>query len=158
LKAGPDAVGYSIRRALGSEHMDLLVLWERAVRSTHLFLDEDDINALRPLVAEDLASHCIDWWVLVLASCKPIGFLGLTNATIEALFVDPDYHRRGAGAALVDHAQSLHSGALWVDVNEQNPGALRFYQALGFVAERRSSVDSGGRPFPILHLHRPPLT
>lgn len=153
-----NGVGYTIRRTLDSDLTDLLLLWERAVRATHLFLDEDDVVALRPFVAEELASHSVDWWVLAMESRKPIAFLGLTDATIEALFVDPDYHRRGAGAALVDYAQSLNSGSLSVDVNEQNPGALCFYRALGFAAVGRSSTDSGGRPFPILHLRRPPPT
>jgi capsular polysaccharide biosynthesis protein len=44
----------------------------------------------------------------------------------------------------------LHS--LRVDVNEQNPEAVRFYEANGFHVIRRSPVDDGGRPFPLLHL------
>jgi putative acetyltransferase len=155
-KVALDAAGYTIRRALDSERMDLLVLWERAVRATHLFLHEEDIAALRPLVADELASHSLGWWVLAPASHKPIAFLGLTPGTIEALFVDPDHHRRGVGAALVDHAQRSSSGSLSVDVNEQNAGALSFYRALGFAVEGRSSTDGAGRPFPILHLRRPP--
>jgi hypothetical protein len=39
-----------------------------------------------------------------------------------------------------------------VDVNEQNPGVCRFYQACGFVVEGRSELDDAGRPFPLLHL------
>jgi putative acetyltransferase len=155
---GGDVVGRTIRRALDAERMDLLMLWERAVRATHLFLREEDIVALRPLVAAELASHLLDWWVLESASHGPIAFLGLTSGTIEALFVDPDYHRRGAGAALVDHAQSLSGGALSVDVNEDNPGATAFYLALGFASVGRSETDGGGRPFPILHLRRPAPT
>jgi putative acetyltransferase len=138
--------------------MDLVMLWERAVRATHLFLSEENILSLRPLVAAELASHTLDWWVLELASRGPIAFLGLTSGTIEALFVDPDYHRRGVGAALVDHAQSLNAGALSVDVNEDNPSAIAFYRALGFASVGRSDTDGAGRPFPILHLRRPAPT
>jgi len=153
-----NAVGHTIRRALDAERMDLVMLWERAVRATHLFLREEDIVALRPLVAAELASHTFDWWVLELASHGPIAFLGLTSGVIEALFVDPDYHRGGAGAALVDHAQSLNPGSLSVDVNEDNPRAIAFYRALGFALVGRSDMDGGGRPFPILHLRRPAST
>lgn len=153
-----DSAGYSIRRALDAERTHLVTLWERAVRATHLFLGEDDILALRPLVAAELASHTLDWWVFALASRAPIAFLGLTTGTIEALFVDPDYHHRGVGAALVDHAQSLNPGSLSVDVNEENPGALSFYRALGFTTVGRSSTDGAGRPFPIVRLRRPRAT
>jgi len=39
-----------------------------------------------------------------------------------------------------------------VDVNEQNPDAIKFYLAAGFTIVGRSPLDSGGRPFPLLHL------
>jgi putative acetyltransferase len=149
-----DSADCTIRRARDAERTELVALWERAVRATHLFLGDADIVALRPLVAEELASRTLDWWVMSLASNKPIAFLGLTKGAIEALFVDPDYHRKGVGAALVAHAQTLNRVSLAVDVNEQNTEALRFYQALGFAREGRSDVDGGGRPFPILHLRR----
>lgn len=43
-------------------------------------------------------------------------------------------------------------GPLAVDVNEQNPAVLHFYEALGFRVQGRSPVDGAGRPFPLLHL------
>jgi putative acetyltransferase len=39
----------------------LLKLWERSVRATHHFLEDSDIMALRPLVAEELAGDALDW-------------------------------------------------------------------------------------------------
>ena len=151
-----DSVVCTLRRMRAADGAELLLLWERAVRATHLFLGDDDILALRPLVAEELASRALDWWVVALPSNMPIAFLGLTERTIEALFVDPDYHRKGIGAALVEYAQSLNRGSLAVDVNEQNTEAVRFYRALGFAQKGRSDLDGAGRPFPILHLRRPP--
>ena len=56
---------------------------------------------------------------------------------------------------LVAHAQQLREGPLTVDVNEQNPAALGFYEALGFVVVGRSPLDGDGRPFPLLHMLRP---
>ena len=52
---------------------------------------------------------------------------------------------------LLGHARRL-KGALTVDVNEQNPEAVRFYEACGFAVVGRSEVDSDGRPFPLLHM------
>ena len=71
---------------------------------------------------------------------------------MEALFLAPEFLRRGGGRRLVRHAQELR-GELTVDVNEQNPAARQFYEACGFVAEGRSELDSDGRPFPLLHMH-----
>lgn len=85
---------------------------------------------------------------------NPIGFLGFANDTIEALFIDPDHHGQGGGKLLVAQAQRLSTGALAVDVNEQNEAGLRFYEALGFTVVGRSPTDTGGRPFPLLHMKR----
>ena len=143
-----------VRPARVEDRERLLELWERSVRATHHFLEDRDVVALRPLVAEELASDALDWWVLVSATEALIGFLGFTNDTIEALFIDPDHRGQGGGKFLVAHAQSLSAGALAVDVNEQNEAALGFYKALGFSVVGRSPTDAGGRPFPMLHMKR----
>jgi putative acetyltransferase len=143
-----------VRPARVEDRERLLELWERSVRATHHFLEDNDVVALRPLVAEELASDAVDWWVLVSATEALIGFLGFANDTIEALFIDPDHHGQGGGKFLVAHAQTLGAGELAVDVNEQNEAALGFYKALGFSVVGRSPTDTGGRPFPILHMRR----
>jgi putative acetyltransferase len=143
-----------VRLAEPQDGEALLSLWERSVRATHDFLTEQDIVSLRPLVAEELAGSTVAWWVLCADAADPIGFLGYTSDTIEALFIDPAHHRTGAGRFLVEHAQSLASGPLAVDVNEQNGEALRFYEALGFSVVSRSPTDGAGRPFPLAHMRR----
>ncbi len=143
-----------VRPARPEDRQRLLELWERAVRATHSFLEDSDVVALRPQVAAELAGDTVEWWVLVSATETPIGFLGYTPDTIEALFIDPGHHRQGGGKLLVAHAQSLAAGALSVDVNEENASALRFYEALGFSVTGRSPTDGAGRPFPLLHLKR----
>jgi putative acetyltransferase len=142
-----------VRRAQASDRDRLLEVWERSVRATHRFLAESDVLALRPLVAQELASNALDWWVLE-ASGVPIGFLGYAENTIEALFIDRDHRGKGGGKRLVAHAQALAGGALSVDVNEQNDDALEFYRGLGFEVVGRSPTDGGGRPFPLLHMRR----
>ena len=142
-----------VRPARHDDRPRMLELWERSVRATHQFLEEQDVEMLRPLVAEELATDTIDWWVLV-ADDFIFGFLGFAHDAIEALFIDPGHHRRGVGRSLVEHAEAMAAGALSVDVNEQNAGALQFYEALGFSVIGRSPTDSAGRPFPIVHMRR----
>ena len=144
-----------VRLAQAEDRNRLLEVWERSVRATHHFLTDADVQALRPLVAQELASNTLEWWVLTSDGDVVIGFLGLTTGTIEALFIDPTLHGRGGGKLLVAHAQTLASdGALAVDVNEQNEAAVGFYKAIGFSVIDRSPTDAGGRPFPILHMRR----
>jgi putative acetyltransferase len=143
-----------VRPAQPEDRDQLLEIWERSVRATHHFLKVSEIAALRQFVAEELAKAAVDWWLLESARGFPIGFLGVTHGAIEALFMDPDHQRQGGGRLLVAHAQGLGAGTLAVDVNEQNEGAVRFYESLGFSVIGRSPTDAGGRPFPILHMER----
>jgi putative acetyltransferase len=143
-----------IRPAQAPDSDVLLALWERSVRATHDFLSEADIVALRPDVAQALDDEQLELWVLVDADDVPIGFMGLAGDDVAALFLEPEHRGRGGGRRLVAHAQELRGGDLTVDVNEQNPAARGFYEALGFVVAGRSQLDDGGRPFPILHMRR----
>jgi putative acetyltransferase len=130
----------------------LLEVWEAAVRATHDFIEEHDIQLLKPLLIEQ-------YFPQVQLSCirgedgKITGFLGYAEGKVEMLFVDPLEHGTGIGRTLLNDAV-VRLGATQVDVNEQNPKALGFYLSQGFVVEGRSPLDGGGRPFPILHLRR----
>ena len=141
----------TIREAGPGERDTLLDIWLRSVRAAHTFLTEQDIQSLLPEV-RDAALVNLELWVLCSENNRPIGFLGLLGSKVEALFLLPEYVRLGGGRMLLDHARGL-KGSLTVDVNEQNPEAVRFYQACGFTVIGRSDVDSNGRPFPLLHMH-----
>jgi putative acetyltransferase len=143
-----------VRPARPEDRERLLELWEHSVRATQRFLTEGDVAALRPLVAEELTSDALEWWVLLSAAGALVGFLAFARNTIEGLFIHPDHQGQGRGTFLVAHAQRLSAGALAVDVNEQNEAALRFYKGLGFSVVGRSPTDGAGRPFPLLHLTR----
>jgi putative acetyltransferase len=142
----------NIRHAIPSDHDLLVEIWLSAVRATHHFLTEGDIQNLLALVRKG-ALDGLEIWVLCGEEGKPIGFMGLSDSKVEALFLEPEYHRCGGGRRLLQHARQL-KGPLTVDVNEQNPDAVRFYEACGFVLEGRSELDSSGLPFPILHMRQ----
>jgi putative acetyltransferase len=138
----------TIREALSADRDALLDIWLRSVRATHPFLTEADIPSLLPLV-RDSAPAALELWVRC-AGGEPVGFLGLSGASVEAMFTTPEWCRQGGGRMLLDPARRL-KGPLTVSVNEQNPGATRFDAACGFSVVGRSEVDDGGRPFPLLH-------
>ena len=146
----------TIRAVRDSDRAFLPAIWERSVRATHHFLTGADIEHLRPLAAAELHGNSMDLWILVNANDAPLGFIGIANDKIEALFIDPVAQRCGGGRRLIAHAQTLRGGALTVDVNEQNASARAFYERLGFSIVGRSDVDDAGRPFPLLHLRRTP--
>ena len=144
---------FTIREARPDDASALVDVWLRSVRATHTFLTEEDVQFLLPLVRESLASDQLELWVLASDANTLIGFMGLSGNSLEAMFLDPEHLRAGHGRRLLAHARGL-KGALTVDVNEQNPAALRFYEACGFEVVGRSELDSTGRPFPLLHMRQ----
>ncbi len=140
----------NIRKAQPADRDALVEIWLRSVRATHHFLSEADIESLLPVV-RDVALAALELWVLCADDDAPVGFLGLADAKVEALFLAPEFQRRGGGRMLLEHARQL-KGALTVDANEQNPAAVRFYEACGFMVVGRSETDGGGRPFTLLHM------
>jgi putative acetyltransferase len=139
-----------IRAMTPADAPALLALWRGAVEATHHFLTPADIEGLEPEVRGYLASGAEIW--VAERDGAAAAFLGLDGAEIATLFVDAAWRGQGVGRALM--AFALERGADWVQVNEQNPQAVGFYEAMGFAQAGRSPVDSAGRPFPLLTLKR----
>ena len=133
-------------------HGDRVIeIWRAAVDATHDFLVPEDRQALDREVCAFLPQAPL--WLARQAGGRIAGFMMLSGSHMDALFIDPDLHGRGVGRSLVEHAIT-HHGALTTDVNAQNPGAIGFYKALGFVETGRSDLDDQGRAYPIIHLER----
>ncbi|WP_278987496.1 acetyltransferase [Sphingobium yanoikuyae] len=128
-------------------------IWRDAVDATHDFLDPADRDAIEQELSQFLPAAPL--WLAIDETGETTGFMLLDGSHMEALFVDPAYRGQGVGRQLVRHACSLHS-TISTDVNEQNVQAEQFYRRLGFVAVGRSELDGQGRPYPLIHLHRPP--
>lgn len=132
------------------DYARVVEVWEASVRATHTFVTEADIEVIRPLVLDSLPNvpH-----LLCVRECtgQVAGFIGVEGETVEMLFVHPAWRGHGIGRRLLSHAVTT-LGADKLDVNEQNPQAIGFYQRMGFEVARRSAVDSIGKPYPLLHM------
>lgn len=134
-----------------TEYTKLITIWESSVRATHHFLTEQAIATLKPLLLNEYFS-------MVTLFCSRnneqqiTGFAGVSENRLEMLFIDPAYRGQGIGTALLQHAiKQFNVDEL--DVNEQNPQAVGFYQHQGFKITGRSPLDSQGQPYPLLHMH-----
>lgn len=127
-------------------------VWRAAVDATHGFVAAADIAFYEHLLMTLYLPHKPQWLALSPAGDVQ-GFIGLEGPKIEALFVDPVWHRHGVGRRLINHALGL-SRRLMVDVNSQNPGAVAFYAAMGFIEIGQSPVDHAGKPYPLIHMAR----
>lgn len=132
-----------------SDYAELLLVWEDAVRATHNFLTEADIENFKPLILEQgfpaVQLYCVR------VQNEILGFIGVHEHKVEMLFVRDRSRGQGVGKILLRYAIEVLK-CHQVDVNEQNPQAVGFYQHSGFKVMSRSALDDAGRAFPILHM------
>ena len=128
----------------------LLEVWERSVRATHLFLSAGEIEEIKSYVPQALREvpRVIVAWR---EDETPAGFMGVDGQKLEMLFLAPEERGRGLGRELVRYGVERF-GVREVTVNEQNPQARGFYERMGFCVCRRSELDEQGRPYPILDM------
>ena len=130
----------------------LTIIWQKSVEATHLFLSPQDIKDILPQVVIGLKQIPI-LLVSFTNDDEPIGFAGIADDKLEMLFLSPDYFQQGIGYKMISTAIQDYQ-IKYVDVNKQNPKALKFYLRQGFTIFKRSPLDSDNRPFPILHLKK----
>lgn len=139
-----------IQGATAQHYQELIDIWQASVQATHDFLTADEIAKLRPLILEHYFD-AVKLHYFEIDDGKIVGFIGVADAKIEMLFVAPEYIGQGIGRALSDFAIT-RLGARKVDVNEQNPKAIRFYKNMGFEEVGRSELDGQGNPYPLIHM------
>jgi putative acetyltransferase len=128
----------------------VVAVWEAAVRATHHFLTEADIQAIKPLVWDELI-HLETLSGVRDGDGQVVGFIGVEGVEIAALFIHPAWRGQGLGRRMLTYAVET-LGAVEVEVNEQNEQAVGFYQRMGFEVAGRSEDDGQGRPFPLLRM------
>ncbi|MGI9477168.1 MAG: GNAT family N-acetyltransferase [Hyphomicrobiaceae bacterium] len=77
------------------------------------------------------------------AHSDAVGFIALLDQEIGGLFLEPAWHGKGLGKALVDHAIA-RKGALHLEVFERNAIGRRFYQRYGFIETGRYIHQASG--------------
>ena len=129
---------------------ELLGVWERSVRATHLFLSDGEVRSIREYVPQALlgAAHLL---VAEDEAGAPAAFMGVEDGTLEMLFIDPEERGKGLGRRLLRLGIESY-GVRRLAVNEQNPRAAGFYEHMGFEAYARSETDEQGNHYPILYM------
>ena len=140
---------HRISRATKEDYPELIHVWEASVRATHEFLREADIQHFKPLIL-DKYFDMVDLWCVRIDNGIQ-GFIGIADTRIEMLFIHPDHMGKHIGSELTDFAITEY-GAYMVEVNEDNPKAVGFYENLGFVTVGRKERDHSGKPYPLLEM------
>ncbi|MDO4669079.1 MAG: GNAT family N-acetyltransferase [Butyricicoccus pullicaecorum] len=130
----------------------LVAVWESAVKATHLFLSDSEIQNIKQYVPQALNSVPI----LVAAvneAGDPVGFMGVADKMLEMLFVSNASRGQGIGKQLLQYGIDTYS-INELAVNEQNPLAKGFYEHMGFAVYKRTELDEQGNPYPLLYMKR----
>ena len=129
----------------------LVEVWERSVRETHAFLSEREVAEIRTFVPQVIEG--VGALVAAESDDGPVGFMGVQDGRLEMLFLDPAVRGHGLGRRLLAHGIE-RLGVTELTVNEQNPGAVGFYEHMGFSTYRRTELDEEGRSYPLLYMRR----
>lgn len=130
--------------------IQLVKIWEDSVKSTHLFLSDDEILKIKeyvPCVIND-----VQYLIAVkLEDNLPIAFMGINGNKLEMLFVLQDKMGHGIGRTLLEYGIKKYN-INTLTVNEQNHQAFEFYRHFGFKVFKRTELDEQGQPYPLLYM------
>ncbi|WP_223248730.1 GNAT family N-acetyltransferase [Thalassolituus oleivorans] len=119
----------TIRQYQTSDLAAVLDSWEVATRLAHTFMTDEFIAQERKNVAEIYIPNT-DTWVAEIDGVVE-GFIALIGNEVGAIFLQPNWHGKGVGKALMDQAHALH-GDLEVEVFKENTIGRVFYLRYGF--------------------------
>ena len=131
---------------------ELLQVWEKSVRATHLFLSDEEVKAIKDYVPQALSgiAHLL---IAENEAGMPVAFMGVEDGVLEMLFIMPEERGQGLGKQLIRYGIENY-GVERLAVNEQNPQAKGFYEHMGFQVYKRTETDEQGDPYPLLYMKR----
>lgn len=138
-----------IRLAKAEDYPRIMEIWESAVKATHDFLAEEDFNYFKEVIPKNYLPYLEVY--LIMENNKAQGFASVSDDNLEMLFIHNDTRGKGYGKALYQFMKKK-TGLTKVDVNEQNPQAIGFYEKMGFKKVGRSEKDGSGKDYPLIHM------
>ncbi|WP_080778264.1 acetyltransferase [Chryseobacterium phocaeense] len=142
-------MSYQIRPATAEDHPRIMEIWESAVKATHDFLAEEDFTYFKEVIPRDYLPNLEVYLITENNDAK--GFASVAEGNLEMLFIHNDARGKGLGKKLYEFMKEA-TGLTKVDVNEQNPQAIGFYEKMGFKKIGRSEKDGSGKDYPLIHM------
>ena len=119
----------------------VVAIWHSANALAQPFLSPDFVAR----VSEEIRTLYLPYaeTFMLVADGNAVGFIALLDNEIGGLFLNPAWHGKGYGKAMVDHAVAL-KGPLHLEVFERNTIGRRFYERYGFVETGRYDHAASG--------------
>ena len=130
-----------IRQYHNNDLTSVLGSWENASKVAHPFLSTDFMQQERENIPNIYLPNA-DTWVAEVDKTV-VGFIALIGNEVGAIFVQPEFHGKRIGKALMDKAKTLHS-TLEVKVFKKNKIGRKFYQQYGFNFMQESLHEATG--------------
>ncbi|MDZ5439805.1 GNAT family N-acetyltransferase [Enterococcus cecorum] len=132
----------------------IVQLWQANVKVTHTFLMKEEIQNIKQYVPQAV-EHVPHLCIALSKQGELLGFIGVADQRLEMLFIQVNARGQGIGKQLLRYAIK-NFDVKELTVNEQNPQAIGFYEHLGFVTYKRTDLDEGGQPYPLLYMKLAP--
>lgn len=132
----------------------IVQLWQANVKVTHTFLTKEEIQNIKQYVPQAV-EHVPHLCIALSEKGELLGFIGVADQRLEMLFIQVNARGQGIGKQLLRYAIK-NFDVKELTVNEQNPQAIGFYEHLGFVTYKRTDLDEGGQPYPLLYMKLAP--
>jgi len=116
-------------------------VWFKASSLAHPFLSEAFMEGEKDNI-RNVYSKVAETWVAEIDGSL-VGFISLIGNEVGALFVDPEFHGKKIGKALMDFAVAQR-GNLFLDVFKRNTIGRRFYARYGFAPEYEHVFEQTG--------------
>lgn len=141
---------YEVKERTPALLQELLEIWEKSVKATHLFLSDTEVDNIKEYVPKALREipHLI---VAEVNKESPAAFMGIDGQKLEMLFISDEERGKGVGKKLIRYGITSYS-INELAVNEQNPLAKGFYEHMGFQVYKRTNTDEQGNPYPLLYM------
>ena len=128
-------------RKLNKTDIDMVAqIWLEVNIQTHHFIPEkyweEQFNAVKQMLPQSEV-------YVYEESDKVLGFMGLTDNSIEGIFVSMNSQSGGIGKQLLDFVKGIKTG-LSLHVYQKNKRAIRFYQREKFIIQSESIDENTG--------------
>jgi ribosomal protein S18 acetylase RimI-like enzyme len=137
----------TIRPAAADDASAVADVYLSAFHATYAFPLAHTDDQVRSWLAGFVGGPARPTWVAE-GDGRVIAMMVLDDAGIDQLYVDPAWHGRGIGSALVDVAKAERPGGLQLYTFQVNERARRFYERHGFAATwfGDGSANEEGQP------------
>jgi len=93
---------YKLHTPQQTDYPVLLEIWEASVKATHHFLKKEDIEFFKDTIQEKKIFGLVKLTVVKDDNNAILGFMGVSEDSLEMIFLHPDARGKGIGKMLLN--------------------------------------------------------